>query len=105
MRQSKTVEPMDRRQFLTKTGRTALGIAAGATVLRPGTRAVAANEKFVVGLMGVRGRGVELVQQLVKRRDVEISYLCDVDSNVYGDAFKVDSEGLCKKHRNIGSIR
>jgi len=105
MRQSKTVEPMDRRQFLTKTGRTALGIAAGATVLRPGTRAVAANEKFVVGLMGVRARRVELVQQLVKRRDVEIAYLCDVDSNVFGESSKVASEGLGKTPKNIGDFR
>jgi predicted dehydrogenase len=104
MSQTEKHESMDRRKFLAVTGRTALGIAARSTLLRPGTRAVAASDKLVVGIMGLKGRGLELVEALVKRPDVEIAYLCDVDQREFKNCAKA-AEGLGKAPQQVGDFR
>ncbi|HIE51298.1 MAG TPA: twin-arginine translocation signal domain-containing protein [Armatimonadetes bacterium] len=70
---------MNRRQFL----KTSLGaaVAAGTAPFAPGT--LGANEKFVVGVMGVGGRGRHLAGELARRPEVEIAYVCDVDSRLF----------------------
>src|SRR6516165_4832043 len=42
----------------------------------------AANETVVLGFMGVRGRGNDLIKYFGKRHDVEIAYLADVDTRL-----------------------
>ena len=74
---------MNRRGFLRSA---ALGIAATSPLLAPAQRVLGANERFVVGIMGAKGRGLALAQELGKRADVEIAYLCDVDSRLFDRA-------------------
>ena len=40
----------------------------------------AANDKIVIGVMGVNGRGSALAMGFAQRPNVEIAYICDVDS-------------------------
>jgi predicted dehydrogenase len=56
--------------------------AAGGLAAR---RSASANEKIVLGFMGVRGRGLDLINGFGKRPDVEIAYLADVDSRLLPD--------------------
>ncbi len=68
------MKPTNRRQFL----KTSIGMAAAATALSQ-TRVLGANNRVVLGMMGLGGRGSFLASSFAKRDDVEIAYLCDVN--------------------------
>ncbi|MHB8898211.1 MAG: Gfo/Idh/MocA family protein [Thermoguttaceae bacterium] len=79
---------IQRRTFLTGAGRATLGAAMGAacwTSARPG-RAVSPNEKIVVAMVGIRGRGYALTMGFATRPDCEVAYLADVDASLFGAA-------------------
>lgn len=57
--------------------------AAAATAATFSINAVGANERVVLGVMGIGGRGGYLAQEFAKRGDVEIRYLCDIDSRLF----------------------
>ena len=74
--------PLDRRQFLhsSAAGVTAAALAAQSLAQEneaPVTKS--ANEKIVVAVMGVNGRGSALAQAFLAQPNVEVGYLCDVD--------------------------
>lgn len=75
---------LDRRSFL-KTSAATVGtlsaLAAAGAAEQP-------NEKVVVAVMGVRGRGRGLVNNFASCNDVDIAYICDIDENVLGAALK-----------------
>lgn len=69
-----------RRTFLKSATATGLGI-----VISQGSPAFAQsgpNDKIVVGVMGLNGRGVVQARVFGRAPNVEVAYLCDVDSNV-----------------------
>lgn len=71
---------MDRRGFLSQSGKAAASVVAGATVLAASRRAVAsAEEKITLGFIGLGGRGEALLQGFAQRPDCEIAALCDVN--------------------------
>jgi predicted dehydrogenase len=73
---------LNRRHFLEQAQRTAAGLAAGLTILSNprSVRAAPANERLVLGAIGVGGgRGHSLATGFLERGDCEIAYLCDVD--------------------------
>ena len=76
---------VNRREFLHST---ATAAAAAAVALAPGISRAArsANERIVVGVMGLNGRGKALAKVLAAQPDVDIAYLCDVDERVIGPA-------------------
>lgn len=63
---------LNRRKFLNQT---AAVIGAAATL--PARKVLAANDKVVIGCMGLGGRGTAVLQKFASRADVEIAYLCD----------------------------
>ncbi|MFQ6098602.1 MAG: Gfo/Idh/MocA family protein, partial [Armatimonadota bacterium] len=67
-----------RRQFLKAAAGT-LTAAVGAAVATPKARAVPANEKIVVGHVGVGGMGNAHVNWFSSFPDVEVAAICDVD--------------------------
>jgi predicted dehydrogenase len=76
---------INRRQFLDRSKATSLGMAAGLTIL-PNAASVwgaPANEKLVMAIVGVRGRGGALAPGFASRGDCEFAYLCDVDSRQF----------------------
>lgn len=64
-----------RRHFLL--GSLAAGLAAGAA-----SRGYAANDRVVLGFMGLRGRGGDLLKGFARRPDVEVAWLADVDTRL-----------------------
>src|SRR5206468_1862080 len=75
---------VNRRRFLTTS-------AAAVGALSARTAAGAAdqpNERIVVAVMGVHGRGRDLVRGFSALDNVEIAYLCDPDDNVIPTALK-----------------
>src|SRR5687768_13138239 len=66
--------PIDRRTFLGA----AAGLTLGATA-RAG-RIVGANERVVVAVMGMGGRGTENARTFQGLPNVEVAYVCDPDA-------------------------
>ena len=82
------MESINRRDFLKGS----VGAATAFTVLPAGGTSAAQN-KVVLGIMGVGGRGRALLTSLVKRSDVKIKYICDADTRCYGPAAEIVIEG------------
>jgi predicted dehydrogenase len=76
---------VDRRDFLKSSAAT-LG---GLTALTAAGAADKPNDKFVIAIMGVHGRGKGLLSNFVAQPDVEVAYICDVDSQFVPPAAKI----------------
>ncbi len=72
-----------RRDFLTSS----LGGAAALSAL-PAQKTVSANDRIVVGVMGVGGRGTHLVELFASMPEVELAYLCDVNERRFERALE-----------------
>ena len=70
---------IDRRDFLKKSA-TAVAAASTATF---SINVLGANERVILGSMGIGGRGGFLAEEFAKRDDVELRYLCDVDTSFF----------------------
>lgn len=80
------MDSLDRRQFLNRSTHAGLGLAAGVatwSAARP-ARAVSANDKIVLGIVGIKGRGSALGPDFAARPDCEVAYLADVDTQWFG---------------------
>ncbi len=76
---------MQRRKFI----KSSTAAVAGATIipLLPGTanatgRIFGANDKVVIGAIGINGMGMSDLRSFLQQEGVECAALCDVDSNV-----------------------
>ena len=76
-----------RRDFLKGT---VAGAAAASTL--GARRRAAASDRLVVGIMGVGGRGTRLTDFLLRRDDIEVAYVCDVDSRRFAPVLEVLDE-------------
>ena len=79
---------MNRREFMEKSGKAALGVGMGvavanalATPVRAQEPKVSANEKIVLGAIGVGGMGFGNMCGFMGRPEVEVAAVCDVDTN------------------------
>src|SRR5262245_60168460 len=81
----------NRRNFLKTSG---LGLAGTAALSY--TRAFAgggANNRFQVGIIGPGGMGNHHIRQLLTRKDVLITHVCDADANRAATAAKAVEKG------------
>jgi len=87
------MNPINRRDFLKKTGTAAIG-AAGLTILR-GNQAVAQNDTIGVGVAGINGRGQGHIKEFCGIEGVRVVALCDPDSRIFESRSKIveDSQG------------
>ena len=63
------------------------------------------NEKLVVGVMGTNSRGHFLATMLAKLPNVEVGFICDVDSNVVAKTVAAVEKVTGKKPQGIQDIR
>ena len=96
---------VSRRRFLERSIQGGFGVAAGVYGLSAGSKAAAPSDKIVVGMMGVGGRGTFLTELFASRPDVEIAYICDVDSRKFARAVKVVEDKQGKTPKTIGDFR
>ncbi len=68
---------IDRRDFLRETSLAGLGLAMSRVPFR-----ASPNERVVVAVMGLNGRGTVLARTFLGSSSTEVAYLCDVDANV-----------------------
>jgi predicted dehydrogenase len=71
-------------EFLSR--RSFVGTALAVPVALSAVRAASANERVVVGIMGMGGRGNALAAAVAQQANVEIAYVCDPDKVRVGKA-------------------
>jgi predicted dehydrogenase len=79
-----------RRDFTTRLGAAAAGLAVGGDVLGRtvhaapaiGSRILGANDRVVTASIGIRGQGNSLKRGFARLKNVEVKTLCDVDANL-----------------------
>lgn len=98
---------LDRRQFLQGASQATLATFAGASLLSQAAPAKEAspNEKIVVAVIGVNGRGSVLGPDFAKRPDCEVAYVCDVDSNLFGSRAKAIEDAQGRPPKTVQDFR
>jgi len=88
---------ISRRQFLTNSTKTALGLAAAGslassgiakTTPAPKSRIIGANDTVRVAVIGIHGMGQYHVNSFNQLKNVEVAAICDVDENLYAPRIK-----------------
>ncbi len=89
------MQRIDRRGFLDRSGKAVLGATAGMASLKTArsVAATTANDKIVLAMVGIRGRGAHLARDFIARGDCEVGYLCDVDSSFFASRAEAVAEG------------
>jgi len=82
---------INRRQFLKKGVAGGVGIAAVSGGLLSHPKTVSANDKIVIGVMGLGERDCFLIKEFLKQPEVEIAYICDADIRRYKNGFEAAS--------------
>ena len=80
-----------RRDFTSRLGVAAAGVAVGANIFgtrvgaapQAGNRIIGANDRVVTASIGINGQGNALKKGFARLKNVEIKTLCDVDENLY----------------------
>lgn len=91
---------LGRRDFLKGT---ALGAAA--LTAAGARRANGAGERIGLALVGAGGRGRELAQKFLKVENVEFRYVCDVETDRAGNAFKEIEKAQDRKPKQVADMR
>ncbi|HXT18230.1 MAG TPA: Gfo/Idh/MocA family oxidoreductase [Gemmatimonadaceae bacterium] len=92
---------VDRREFLKTSSVAGLGALAAPLLRRTGP---SPNEKVVVAVIGVNGRGVVHAQNFSSSGNSEVAYICDVDSNVVSKGVSA-ATGQAKAPKVVGDFR
>ena len=71
---------LPRRTFVKSA--TAAGVGIMMSKTSPAFALGGPNDRVVVGVMGLNGRGIALARSFARVPNVEVAYLCDVDSKV-----------------------
>jgi len=90
-----------RRTFLTKAGLGMAAVAAGGAV----EAAAGDDRRLVVGVIGPGGMGSAHLRTLVRRKDVEVAWVCDVDQQRLAKAAKVVKDASGKSAKTASDLR
>ena len=92
---------MNRRHFV----KSAIVSAALAKTVMSSSQRMAASEKVNVAFIGIRGRGKGLIGAFAALPDVNIAYLCDVDSRVLESVAADVEKSTGKRPQLAGDLR
>ena len=97
---------MKRRSFLKKTGGlTGLSLAGGFPAVFATGEKLQASERIRVAVIGVNGRGNNLLRTFASMKDVEIASICDVDSRVLNRRIAETKNGGRHDPSGLGDFR
>jgi len=95
-------KPSNRREFIQTTALAGAGLLASPSLfVFSGSPA----EKIVVGVMGTNSRGFFLASMFAKMPDVEVGYICDVDSKVLDKTVAEIEKLTGKKPKGFTDVR
>ncbi|HEX4682999.1 MAG TPA: Gfo/Idh/MocA family oxidoreductase [Gemmatimonadaceae bacterium] len=96
---------LDRREFLKTTSAIGVGAIASSNRIAPLLARSSPNEKVVVAVIGVNGRGVVHARNFASLPNSEVAYICDVDSRVVGPAVTAVAKGQTRAATVVGDFR
>jgi predicted dehydrogenase len=96
---------MERRKFIQNASVAGTSFLVGPKLSHFGFFKGSPNNKVVVGMMGVNSRGAFLAKTLASFPNVEIAYICDVDSKVLAREIGNVEKITGKAPKGIGDIR
>ncbi len=100
------MERMNRRRFLAKSFRNAAGMSLGMAVMsRASDKVLGANDKVIVAEIGAGNFGHKLITNMVKFKNVEFKYVCDVDDNRGAGTIKLIAEAQGYEPKRIVDMR
>jgi len=91
---------VNRREFMKRS----VGAAAALTVLPHGAIR-AANDKVIIGVMGLGGRGTYLAEKFAQRPDAEVAYLSDANTRRFARAREAVEEAQDRKPKLVQDFR
>ncbi|MHC4594568.1 MAG: Gfo/Idh/MocA family protein, partial [Planctomycetota bacterium] len=94
------MKSLNRREFMKGS----IGAAATFAALSQ-RKAYAANNKVVMGVMGLGGRGTFLAEKFAQRPDTEIAYLCDANTRRFARAREAVEEAQNRKPKMVQDFR
>lgn len=95
-----------RRQAIHRASQLGAGAAlTSPLVLTNWSRAAAANDKIVLCIVGVRGRGRMLAEDFAKRPDCDVAYLADVDRSVLDSRAAMIEQAQGKAPKTVQDFR
>lgn len=92
----------DRRQFIKQSALLGLGALSSSRLFAYRGRP---NEKIVIAIVGANSRGAFLAQAFAKLPDVEVGYICDVDSMVVEKNIAAVEKLTGKKPKGFTDVR
>ena len=91
-----------RRQFIKSSS---ASISTLATIhLTSNLQAVSPNDKVSLGIIGPGGMGRNHIGNLNKRKDIEIAFVCDPDSNHQANAAKMVESSTGIKPKQVRDL-
>ena len=81
-----------------------IGTAAALTVLSR-RKSFAANDKVIIGVMGLGGRGTYLAEKFASRPDAEVAYLCDANTRRFARARNAVEEVQDRRPKLVQDFR
>src|SRR4051812_10044112 len=106
---------VDRRRFMELSTLSGIAMGGAAALNAAETKddkkedkavdKVSANDKIVIGIMGVNGRGSALAKGFCAQPGVEIAYVCDVDERAIEKAGKLVSAAQTRKPEGVKDFR
>jgi len=73
----------NRRGFIKKTAVVSAGLAAGAPAYIQGYAQVQPSDKINVGVVGIRSRGKNHIENFIRIKDSRVISICDADENLF----------------------
>lgn len=96
---------MDRREFLSQSGKALAGMAAGLTILKGTRSAYSQNETIGAAVVGFHGRGQAHIDAFLRMSGVQVVALCDVDESLWERAAKRVEERQGKRPKLYADVR
>src|SRR5690242_16931795 len=95
------MKDISRRSFVKSMGATTITIAAQRTQIH----AAEPNKKLVVAVIGTGGMGNNHLKALCNREDVQVAYVCDVDTDRLAAASGTVKSMTGKTARAVADMR
>jgi len=95
---------MDRRKFIAQStsAAAAVALAHGASAKE---KSAGPNDRIAIAAMGVRGRGGRVLATFASRSDVDVKYVCDVDTGVLAKRTAETEESTGRRPQDIKDFR
>ena len=97
--------PYDRRTFLKTASAAGAGMLVGSRAAPLLAFDGSPAEKLVVAVMGLNSRGEVLLQNLLATPNVEVAYVCDVDSRALAKGVAMAGKAQSRKPKAIADFR